>query len=368
VSVPAPASTPNATAPRAPARWTPRQILITPAAQDYVHGRAITERAAAAGIPVTILPSNQLRLPPQADERRAYAAAKSTLAVVVAPPSKLKLQPIAPSADWRVDLAQGCPAHCAYCYLAGSLGGPPVTRVYANLPDIFAALPAFLGQGRITSRSRARAGEGTTFEASCYTDPLAIERWTGSLSALVAHFGQWDAPVQLRFTTKFADVEPLLGLDHNRRTRMRASVNPAAYHRFEGGTDRVADRLAALRRMADAGYPVGLTVAPIIAADGWRHAYAELIDQAAAALAGVRDLDLTAELITHRFTEGSRAVLTRWYPGSSLPMDPAGRAEKRTKFGATKWVYDAGTMAELKSFFHDQLASKLPAARILYWT
>jgi spore photoproduct lyase len=120
--------------------------------------------------------------------------------------------------------------------------------------------------------------------------------------------------------------------------------------------------------MADAGYPVGLTVAPIIAADGWRHAYAELIDQAAAALAGVRDLDLTAELITHRFTEGSRAVLTRWYPGSSLPMDPAGRAEKRTKFGATKWVYDAGTMAELKSFFHDQLASKLPAARILYWT
>jgi spore photoproduct lyase len=55
------------------------------------------------------------------DDRATYARAKSTLAVVVSPPSKRKLQPIPPSADWRVDLAEGCPAHCQYCYLAGSL-------------------------------------------------------------------------------------------------------------------------------------------------------------------------------------------------------------------------------------------------------
>ena len=50
----------------------------------------------------------------------------------VAPPTKLRLQPIPPSADWRFDLAEGCPAHCQYCYLAGSLQGPPVTRAYAS--------------------------------------------------------------------------------------------------------------------------------------------------------------------------------------------------------------------------------------------
>jgi hypothetical protein len=37
--------------------------------------------------------------------------AKSTLAIVISPPSKRKLQPIPPSADWRFDLAEGCPAH-----------------------------------------------------------------------------------------------------------------------------------------------------------------------------------------------------------------------------------------------------------------
>jgi spore photoproduct lyase len=361
-SIPAP----SAIAPRA--AWRPRRLLITRAARDHAHGRAIAERAANLGIPVTELPGNQLRLAPQENERRAYAEAKATLAVVTAPPSKLKLQPIAPSADWRVDLAEGCPAHCAYCYLAGSLKGPPITRAYANLDEITAALPAFLGQGRITSRSRARAHEGTTYEASCYTDPLALEPVTGSLAALIRYFGAWDADVQLRFTSKFADVSSLVDLPHGGRTRMRASINPPAYHRFEAGTDPVAARLAALRRMAEAGYRVGLTIAPIIAADGWREAYTQLIAMAAEQLRGVADLDLTAELITHRFTPGSREVLSSWYPGSDLEMDPERRAEKRTKFAGTKFVYPQELMTELKTFFHSELEAQLPEARILYWT
>jgi spore photoproduct lyase len=225
-----------------------------------------------------------------------------------------------------------------------------------------------MGAGRITSRSRARAHEGTTYEASCYTDPLALEPLTGSLAALVRTFGEWDADVQLRFTSKFADVSSLLHLPHRGRTRMRASINPAAYHRFEAGTDPVAARLAALRQMADAGYKVGLTIAPIIAAEGWREAYRDLIAMAAGQLRGAPNLDLTAELITHRFTPGSREVLTSWYPGSSLEMDPAQRAEKRTKFAGTKFVYPPGLMTELKAFFHEELAAQLPEARILYWT
>ena len=230
------------------------------------------------------------------------------------------------------------------------------------------ACPTYLGQGTITSRNRDRAHEGTTFEASCYTDPLGLEPLTGSLSAAIAWFGRWEAPVQLRFTSKFADVAPLLALDHQGRTRMRASLNPRAFARFEGGTAPVAARLTALRRMADAGYPVGLTIAPIIAAAGWREAYGALIDDAAAALAGAPALDLTVELITHRFTAGSKAVLQSWYPGSALDMTDANRSTKRTKFGTEKQVYDAATMRSLRSFFEERIGAAIPAARILYWT
>lgn len=325
-------------------------------------------RATQKGIDVIELAGDRVTISGSDDPRRAYAEAKATLAVVVAPPSKRRLQPIAPSADWRVDLAEGCPAHCSYCYLAGSLKGPPVTRVYANLDEILDALPAYLDRGTITSRDATRAHEGTTFEASCYTDPLAIEPLTGSLSATIAWFGRWKAPAQLRFTSKFADVTPLLAIDHQRRTRMRASVNPPAYARFEGGTAPVAERLHALRLMADAGYPIGLTIAPIIAAEGWEEAYGKLIDDAAVELGMAPGLDLTIELITHRFTTGSKAVLDSWYPGSALDMSGVNRTTKRTKFGTEKQVYDAATMRRLRTFFETRIAAALPTARVLYWT
>nr|WP_277998355.1 radical SAM protein [Sphingomonas liriopis] len=343
-------------------------MIATRAARAFDHGRAIIARAEALGIEVVALPGDRLTLALPDDPRRAYAEAKATLALVVAPPSKRRLQPIAPSADWRVDLAEGCPAHCSYCYLAGSLKGPPITRVYANLDEILGSLPAYLGRGTITSRTAARAHEGTTFEASCYTDPLALEPLTGSLSAAIAWFGQWEAEAQLRFTTKFADVDPLLGIAHRGRTRMRASINPRAFARFEGGTAPVAERLEALRRMAEAGYPIGLTIAPIIAADGWEDAYGGLVDDVAAVLAGVAGLDLTIELITHRFNTGSKAVLDSWYPGSALDMTAQNRVTKRTKFGSEKQVYDAATMRMLRGFFERRIADTLPFARVLYWT
>ena len=176
-----------------PRLWVPKQVLITPSAKRIPHGAAMAERAAVLGSEVVELPADRLTGLPQ-----RYVDAKRTLAVVVAPPSTRRPQPIPPSADWRFDLAAGCPAHCQYCYLAGSLGGPPITRAYANLDEILDGLPAVLGQGRITSKQEARAAEGTTYEASCYTDPLGIEHLTGSLAECVRRFGAWDAPVQLR--------------------------------------------------------------------------------------------------------------------------------------------------------------------------
>ncbi len=354
---------------RGPVLWRPKRLLVTPAALDWEHGRSIVARAEGAGLPVTRLKVNRLSDLTGEDARRTYVKAKSTLAIVAAPPTKLRLQPIPPSADWRVDLAEGCPAHCQYCYLAGSLSGPPVTRAYANLPEILDNLVSYVGRGAVTSRSEARAHEGTTFEASCYTDPLGIEHLTGSLAAAIEHFGAWDAPVQLRFTTKFDAVAPLLHLDHGGRTRARFSVNAAPLvARFEGGTAGLDARLAAMAAMARAGYPVGLTVAPIMAVEGWRELYADLVERTRAALAGIPGLDLTAELITHRFTPGSKSVLLDWYPATRLDLDETTRSRKTTKFGSLKFVYTPQVMAELKAFLLARFADRLPEARVLYWT
>lgn len=350
-------------------RWIPKRVLVTRAASQWPLARSIAERASALGSEIVELSADRLQGLRGADERATYVLAKSTLAVVTSPPSQRKLQPIPPSADWQFHLARGCPAHCQYCYLAGSLAGPPITRVYANLPEILGGLHDYLGTGEVTSKSAERAHEGTTFEASCYTDPLALEHLTGALETTIAHFGAWDAPVQLRWTTKFDAVEPFLALAHNGRTRVRFSVNARTItRRFEGGTASLDARLDALAKLARAGYPVGLTIAPIMPLSGWRAEYDELFRAVASRTDALDTLDLSVELITHRFTPGSKDVLLGWYPATQLEMDETMRAQKRTKFGSLKYVYRKDVMSELKTFFYACIAARLPRARVLYWT
>lgn len=355
--------------------WTPSRVLVTRSAFELPHGSGIVARCEAAGIAdIDVLKGDRLPSLRAANERATYALAKRTLAVVVAPPGKRRLQPVPPSADWRIDLAEGCPAHCQYCYLAGSLSGPPITRVYANLPEILAAMDDHVGRGTVTSASVERADEGTTFEASCYTDPLALEHLTGSLSATIAHVGthDWSAPVGLRFTTKFDNVTPLLALPHAGRTRVRMSVNAEEVAaRFEGGTAALPHRIAALRTLAQAGYRVGLTIAPIMPIPQWRKGYGALLRDVAEALADVSDVDgvdLTVECITHRFTATSKDVLLGWYPRTKLDMDESARTRKFGKYGSAKYVYPKDLMSQMRSWFEAELASTLPKARALYWT
>jgi spore photoproduct lyase len=100
----------------------------------------------------------------------------------------------------------------------------------------------------------------------------------------------------------------------------------------------------------------------------WREEYGQLVDLVVDAVRDVPDLDLTAELITHRFTPGSKEVLLGWYPRTKLEMDEASRTQKRGKFGGVKYVYPKELMRELRGWFEQTLAERLPACRILYWT
>ena len=331
----------------------PEQVLFTPAALKEPWGQQILQRVQALNLPVEALPHNRLTGLRGQTERETYDISKRTLAVVTAPAGQLKLSPIPPSADWQFHLAEGCPAHCQYCYLAGSLGGPPVIRAYANLPQILANLAQY------------EHGQ-TSFEVSCYTDPLGIEHLTGSLAECIRYFGTRQQG-HLRWVSKFDAVESLLELPHNGQTRCRVSINAAPIsQRMEGGTASVAARLQGLRRLAQAGYPVGLVIAPIMPIEDWEIHYAALFEQIEAALDF--DCDLTVELISHRFTPGSKEVLQNWYPHSKLEMDEQSRVIKRNKFGGVKYVYDRDTMRALKQFFESEIERRFPQAKILYWT
>lgn len=342
--------------------WKPQRVVFTPAALKESWGQRIYQRVFDLGLPIEELPANRLTGLRGDNVRDTYRRAKSTLAVVTAPPSAMKLQPIPPSADWQFHIAEGCPAHCQYCYLAGSLSGPPVVRVFANLPEIL----------QNNARYAPADGPVQTFEASCYTDPLGIEHLTGGLAECIRWFGEQEK-AHLRWVSKFDAVESLLDLPHNGHTRCRASVNASPVsRRYEGGVAAVSDRLAALRKLAlpttqgGGGYPIGLVIAPIMPIPDWQAHYTKLLDDIETAF----DFrcDLTFELITHRFTPGSRDTLLDWYPNTTLDLDPAGREVKRSKFGGEKYVYPKSAMKELRRFFESEIARRFPGARVLYFT
>lgn len=86
---------------------------------------------------------------------------------------------------------------------------------------------------------------------------------------------------------------------------------------------------------------------------------------AAAEASGIGNLDLTVELITHRFTPRSKSVLNGWYSGFSLEIDKARQVRKTTKFNSVKYVYTASIMQQMCTFFEGVAKDFLPPARIL---
>ncbi|WP_246169041.1 spore photoproduct lyase family protein [Rudanella paleaurantiibacter] len=359
-----------------PARlWMPKRVVFTPDALNEPFGQQMYERLSGLDLPIEVLKNNRLTGLRGADDRETYRIAKNTLAIVNAPPSAFRLQPIPPSANWQMNLAEGCPAHCQYCYLAGSLAGPPVVRAYANLPAMLANTASYERHSNVGIGERR--GEPTSFEVSCYTDVIGIEHLTGSLAECVRYFSERDE-AQLRFVTKYNQVDSLLPLEHGGHTRARVSLNaePIA-RRLEGGTASVEARLQALRRLAlpkqlgGGGYPVGIIIAPIMPIPNWREHYTHLLDRIADALdfgPGIHPADVNVEFISHRFTPGSKAVLQSWYPNTPLDMDEGDRAAKRNKFGGVKYVYLPDEMKALKTFFYDEWTRRFPQAPILYWT
>jgi spore photoproduct lyase len=341
--------------------WMPKRVVFTPEALKEPFGQRILERVIKYDLPVEVMKNNRITGLRGETEKETYKIAKNTLAIVNAPPSAFKLNPIPPSADFQFHLAEGCPAHCQYCYLAGSLQGPPAIRVFANLPLILQNTKNYQLQKEVTS-----------FEASCYTDPLSIEHLTGSLEETIKFFGTRPGN-HLRFVTKFDMVDPLLKVEHNGHTRWRISLNAGPVSkRLEGGTSSVTSRIKALRKLAlpkeegGGNYPIGVVLAPIMAIPNWQQEYLELLNHVKQALNF--KTDLTFELITHRFTPGSKEVLMGWYPNTSLEMDETQRAEKRNKFGGTKFVYPADKMSAMKQFFYKEIMERFPSSKNLYWT
>jgi spore photoproduct lyase len=260
-----------------------------------------------------------------------------------------------PSAHYQLPLATGCPGSCEYCYLHTNMGRRPYVRIYVNQEEILNKAQDYI---------KERLPETTVFEGAATADPLSVEPYSGALANTITFFADQEN-ASFRFVTKFTDVDSLLPLKHNNKTRFRFSINsPEVIKEYEHATPRLEARLQAASKVAAAEYPLGFMIAPIIAEKNWKQEYSELIKE----LHPFADYpELTFELITHRFTARAKEVILELFPETKLPLDTEKRRFKWGQFGYGKYLYPKEVASEIEGFFREQIEQQFPNAKIDYF-
>ena len=166
---------------------------------------------------------------------------------------------------WHFSPYGFCPYSCHYCYLAGTPGVwfSPTVKIFLNLEEILAKV----------DRTANRLGQSTAFYLGKLQDGLALEPLSGYARTMIPFFAKHPY-ARMVVLTKSAGVDNLLDLGHAGRTILSWTVNaPEIVERFERNTPSVRARLEAMRRCAQAGYPVRAVVMPIIPMADWQETY-----------------------------------------------------------------------------------------------
>lgn len=248
--------------------------------------------------------------------------------------------------DWLVPYtSSGCRAMCLYCYLVCSYNKCSYLRLFVNREQMMDRL----------LKADAAAPAPQTFEIGSNSDLVLENEVTGNLPWTIERFGR-EGHGHLTFPTKFDMVQPLLNLDHRGRVIFRMSVNPdEIIRRVELGTSPLDARIRALNEMAEAGYPVGLLIAPVILLPGWKQMYGELIEKLADELSPKVKQSGFIEIILMTYSFVQNAINTEAFPNAVPIFDRT----LMTGRGQGKYCYRSEARLEAEAFLQGQIQSRL---------
>ncbi len=254
--------------------------------------------------------------------------------------------------DWLVPYtSSGCRAMCLYCYLVCNYNKCSYLRLFVNREQMLQRLLKF---------ESTRPPQ--TFEIGSNSDLVLENKVTGNLSWTIEEFAR-KGRGKLTFPTKFDMIEPLLDLEHKGKTIFRMSVNPdEIIRKVEYGTSSLPERIKALNQMADAGYPVGLLIAPVILLPNWRQMYDQLILDLADQLSNKVKSTGFIEIILMTYSFVHNAINSEAFPNAISIFD----RELMTGRGRGKYSYKESARKEAEVFLLETIQKKLPGMKILY--
>ncbi len=335
----------------------PKRVFFEQKAIDYPAGKKLWDYFKGKDVEVKMIGShNRVTGIPGSTPQIAYKEAKKTLVVGIK--KGKKFQNCKPSAHYQLPLATSCPGMCQYCYLQTTLGKKPYLRIYVNIDEILKIADNYI---------KERIPEITVFEGAATSDPLPVEQFSGNLAKVIEYFGK-KKNAYFRFVTKYTNVDSLLDLEHNNRTRFRFSVNtPHVISNYEHGTPPLEERIAALQKVTKANYPIGLIIGPIITHKDWEKEYESLFLTLQQKIYPYIKNSMTLEFITHRFTPRAKKNILNIFTNTDLPMEEDKRKVKYGQFGYIKYVYPKDEMKIINDKFDEFHKKYLPDTKIEYF-
>lgn len=324
-------------------------VYYEPASLDYELGKTLQLKYAA--LPWIEI-ENHNHIPElAAAENHDFPKLKSYL--IIGLRKTHKYVPNHKVSDWLVPYtSSGCRAMCLYCYLVCNYNKCSYLRLFVNREQMLDRL----------LKKAAAAPVPQTFEIGSNSDLVLENTITDNLIYTIERFAQ-EGRGHLTFPTKFDMVDPLLGLDHRGKVIFRMSVNPEEIiRRIELGTSSLSARIHAINAMAEAGYPVGMLIAPIILLPEWKQLYSRLIEQLADELSEKVKQNGFIEIILMTYSFVQNAINTDAFPNAVKLFS----REAMIGRGRGKYCYRNDVRSEVEAFLRQKLSERLPNMPILY--
>ncbi len=168
---------------------------------------------------------------------------------------------------------------------------------------------------------------------------------------------------RLTFPTKFDMVDDILNLNHNGKITVRMSVNPEyIINRVEFGTSRLDKRIEAINKLKEAGYNVGILIAPVIMVENWKDLYLELIKELESKLSKKVKKDAFFEIIFMTYSYVHTKINEEAFPNAINLYNK----EIMKGGGRGKYRYKDEIKKDGEKFLKEQMEKYFPNNKIEY--
>ena len=248
--------------------------------------------------------------------------------------------------------SSGCTAACMYCYLVCNYNKCSYLRLFVNREQMLDKI----------IKTAEKSDKNLTFEIGSNSDLILENTITKNLIWTIENFKN-SKKGKLTFPTKFDMVDEILGLDHKGKVIIRMSVNPEEIiNRVEFGTSRLQGRIEAINKLKEAGYEIGILIAPVIFVEKWKELYLELIKELENKLSEKVKKDVFFEIIFMTYSYVHTKINQEAFPNAIELYDK----EKMTGRGMRKYWYKKEIRKEGEIFFRENIKKYFPNNEILY--